>query len=560
MTGDSLEFGLIKSLPKGWIDITLGDLSPGSCPSIDPSRDPEQFFELYSVPAHETRRPEVIEGRKIGSSKQIIEDESVLLCKINPRINRVWTVKRKTEFAAIASTEWIVFPPIKGITAKYLEFFLSKHDVREFLAHRASGVGGSLMRVKASTLLSFPFPLSPELEQSRIADAIEEEFARLDAAVKSLESAKRKLAAFRASVLQAAVEGRLVPTEAEITRKHKEETGEERPFETGEEFLARILKERRARWEADQIAKFEESLRQKLKTKKNNSAQPMPGLDSEEEAEISAKVSAFKADSKWRTKYIEPTPPDTSELPPLPEGWAWVSLSQISYIQGGIQKQPSRAPKRYRFPFLRVANVKRGALDLAEIHEVELFSEDEFRKLRLADGDLLIVEGNGSPSEIGRMAVWRDNVPNCVHQNHIIRSRLIGGIPPEYVEAFWNSPTGASAVLRQASSTTGLHTLSVSKVGGIPIPLPPLIEQRRIIQTILSCIDEMKSAGEGVNTGAVRAERIRQAILKAAFEGKLVPQDPNDEPASALLERIRDLEQPTKTGRNSRRPKVHADP
>src|ERR1039458_10237135 len=101
---------------------------------------------------------------------------------------------------------------------------------------------------------------------------------------------------------------------------------------------------------------------------------------------------------------------------------------------------------------------------------MELFGE-ELEKLRLQTGDLLIVEGNGSPSEIGRMAIWRGEIENCVHQNHIIRARLLGGIVPNFCASYWNSPTGSSEVLSLAGSTSGLYTLSVSKVGRLPIPL-----------------------------------------------------------------------------------------
>ena len=180
----------------------------------------------------------------------------------------------------------------------------------------------------------------------------------------------------------------------------------------------------------------------------------------------------------------------------LPSGWRWTTLGQIASIQGGIQKQPKRAPKDNAFPFLRVANVMRGKLDLAEVHRVELFG-DELNRLRLEIGDLLIVEGNGSPSEIGRLAIWDGSIKDCVHQNHIIRARLRDGVLPAYVAAYWNSADGARALLDLASSTSGLYTLSVNKVSGLALPLAPPAEQRRIIADIekqLSRVDAALSA------------------------------------------------------------------
>ena len=184
-------------------------------------------------------------------------------------------------------------------------------------------------------------------------------------------------------------------------------------------------------------------------------------------------------------------------------------------------------------------------VDLSEVHEIELFG-DELQRLCLKAGDLLIVEGNGSSTEIGRMAVWNDVIENCVHQNHIIRARPWDEFLPTFIVSYWNSPEGSRRVMHVASSTSGLYTLSVSKVSQLPIPIPPVAEQRRIIAEVerrLSVIDELEAV---IATNLKRTDRLRQAILKRAFEGKLVPQDPTDEPASILLERIRiERERPT---------------
>jgi type I restriction enzyme S subunit len=213
-------------------------------------------------------------------------------------------------------------------------------------------------------------------------------------------------------------------------------------------------------------------------------------------------------------------------------------MANVGRLQGGIQKQPKRRPTRNKYPFLRVANVQRNGLDLSEVHDVELF-DGELDHYALAAGDLLIVEGNGSASEIGRLAVWRGLIPNCVHQNHLIRHRPADGVLPDYVAAYWNSPTGSARVLAVASSTSGLYTLSVRKIASLPVPLPPTAEQRRIVAEVDRRLSLADAVERTVAEGTAKGKRLRQAILKRAFEGKLVPQDPNDEPASVLLERIR---------------------
>lgn len=153
---------------------------------------------------------------------------------------------------------------------------------------------------------------------------------------------------------------------------------------------------------------------------------------------------------------------DTSSLPSLPKGWCWATVTEIAEVQGGIQKQPKRKPSKNGCPYLRVANVLRNRLDLSEVHEIGLFG-NELERLRLLKGDLLVVEGNGSKTEIGRSAIWNAAIDPCVHQNHIIRVRSVAGVP-EFLNYYWNSTEGNQRVMDEAASTSGLYTLSVAKV------------------------------------------------------------------------------------------------
>lgn len=138
-------------LPDGWTETTLGEFRVDTSKSINPGKQPEQEFELYSVPSYENRLPELASGADIGSSKRIVQENTVLLCKINPRINRVWIVGNHSDFSKIASTEWIPFDDVEGVAPKYLRYFMLQNSFRDFLAQNASGVGGSLMRVKPAS-------------------------------------------------------------------------------------------------------------------------------------------------------------------------------------------------------------------------------------------------------------------------------------------------------------------------------------------------------------------------------------------------------------------------
>lgn len=185
----------------------LGDFLAKRSRGIVPASTPDETFELYSVPAFEDKRPEVVTGGQIGSNKQVVIPGTVLLCKINPRINRAWSVGSFTKHQKIASTEWITFPPHPDLEPKYLKHYLSRRELRDHLAANASGVGGSLMRVKASALQDLPLPLPDIAEQRRVVAEVEKQFSRLDETVDYLIASERKLEAYIATVLDRAVDG-----------------------------------------------------------------------------------------------------------------------------------------------------------------------------------------------------------------------------------------------------------------------------------------------------------------------------------------------------------------
>jgi type I restriction enzyme S subunit len=165
----------------------------------------------------------------------------------------------------------------------------------------------------------------------------------------------------------------------------------------------------------------------------------------------------------------------------IPSNWLWLKIDDFYDVSGGIQKTPKRTPISNFFPYLRVANVHRRKLDLSQLEYFELV-EGELERWKLQSGDLLIVEGNGSENEIGRCAVWNGEIDNCVHQNHIIRARPIGHNSQLFTLLFLNSPSGMAEMRNLAITTSGLFSLSVGKIREILVPLPPLTEQKRIVE------------------------------------------------------------------------------
>jgi type I restriction enzyme S subunit len=420
--------------------------------------------------------------------------------------------------APLTTNQAIAFTDPNPVPAKYLFWFLKA--VRRDLV--ALGKGGTQSNISQTVIKAFPFLLPPLAEQHRIVAAIEEQTSRLDSARDALRRVQANLKRCRASVLKAACEGRLVPTEAELARR------EGREYEPADVLLERIVAERRARWEAEELAKL-------------------------------ARAGKVPKGEAWKQKYKEPASPDTADLPEIPEGWAWTSLAAIADLKGGVTKgQRNRQGDEVRsVPYLRVANVQRGYLDLSDVKEIEA-PEAKIDELRLLRGDVLFNEG-GDRDKLGRGWVWQGEIPECIHQNHVFRARLYTqGVQPKFVSWYGNS-LAQRYFMEEGKQTTNLASINLTKLGALPVPLPPLAEQERIIAEVerrLSALDALEAT---VERDLRRAERLRQSILKRAFEGKLVPQDPSDEPASALLERIRSERQTKNESRPPRRARQTVD-
>ncbi len=361
----------------------------------------------------------------------------------------------------------------------------------------AEGKGIAVQNVSANEIEACRFPIAPLQEQTRIVEKLEELLSDLDAGVAELKAAQKKLRQYRQSLLKAAVEGALT---ADWRSKHK-------PLETGAQLLERILQERRARWEAKQLAKFKEQGK-------------TPPKD-------------------WQKKYIEPMQADTSGLPQLPEGWVWASLDMLGEIASGVAKGTKRdAHVQVReVPYLRVANVQRGFLDLSEVKTI-LATERDIDELTLQAGDVLFNEG-GDRDKLGRGWVWREEVANCIHQNHVFRMRpYLPELLPELISHHGNT-FGKTWFQNAGKQTTNLASINMTMLRVFPVPLGPALEQQELLTQLELQIENLDRQERAVELGLKQSTAQRQNILKAAFSGQIVPQDPNDEPASVLLARIR---------------------
>ncbi|HWL45928.1 MAG TPA: hypothetical protein VNQ73_23510 [Ilumatobacter sp.] len=233
---------------------------------------------------------------------------------------------------------------------------------------------------------------------------------------------------------------------------------------------------------------------------------------------------------------VEAAEPDG--VPELPPSWAWTELGVIAEVVGGVTKDSKRQSDAsfVEVPYLRVANVQRGFLDLETITTIRVAPE-KAAQLELQRGDVLFNEG-GDRDKLGRGWVWESQIASCIHQNHVFRARLSGGVEPKLV-SIWGNTFGRGWFEDRGKQTTNLASLNLKTLKAFPVPIAPVEEQSRILAEVERQMSFLDACERAVEIGLARSAGLRRSVLKAAFEGRLVPQDPSDEPATVLLERIR---------------------
>ncbi|MDS7925828.1 MULTISPECIES: restriction endonuclease subunit S [Acinetobacter] len=355
----------------------------------------------------------------------------------------------------------------------------------------------TVKHLSSKTLNEILLPLPPLNEQKRIADKIDELFSELDNGIEELETAQKKLELYRQSLLKSAVEGKLSKewreTQTEIS-------------ETGKQLLERILKERRERWAQEKLNEFNE----KGKTPPKN----------------------------WQEKYPEPVQPyDSINLPKLPNNWTWASLDQLAYpIRNGMSPKPNIEEKGY--PILRINAVRAMKVHLDECRHIDLPYES-VKNFIIKNNDILITRYNGSIDLLGVFGVVRDLDKPMLHPDKLIRAQpILGETLSNWIELAANIGHSRGYVKSRAKTTSGQTGVSGEDIKQTPIALPPLTEQLYLTNLISLKLENISNQFDSLAIILKQTSDQKLNVLKDAFNGSLVYQDPNDEPAQILLERI----------------------
>lgn len=397
----------------------------------------------------------------------------------------------------------IVRPSCADVNTRWLKHAINSPQFRVRAREEASG--STRTRISRSNLAELKIPVPPPAEQDRIADRLDAIQSRTQATEETLDYVPDRIEEYRHSVLNAAFTGRL-------TADWREES---RDVEPAEKLLEQILDERHKQWKTDYQAKYEAKDRD-----------PPSG---------------------WKSRYSRPEEPDRDDLFELPETWTWVRLQQLSNVYSGVTKNFSKSGDVVDMPYLRVANVYADELRLDEIKQIKLKRTKKWKYL-LEEGDLLVVEGNGSKKHIGRVAEWDGSIEPCVHQNHLIKVRPTRRSVGRYVLNWMLSARGRRFITSEAKTTSGLYTLSLTKVRNIPVPLPPVKEQEEIVRRINQRLDKIDEMAQHVDQAGERLDHLNRSVLAKAFRGELVEteaqrarrEDRDYETAGELLNRVKE--------------------
>jgi type I restriction enzyme S subunit len=491
-----IESEILDSIPKSWIQSTLGE-----CFTWGSGGTPKSSVSKY----YNGSIPWLVIGdlndSVVTSAGQFITEEG--LCNSSAKLIEPGTLllamygsigKLGIAGVKLATNQAIAFALANIIDTKYLFYFL--RFARPHL--NDLGKGATQLNISQTVIKSFPFPLPPINEQKRIVAKIEELFSELDNGVAALKTAREQLKVYRQAVLKHAFEGKL-------TAQWRAENQDK--LESPEQLLTRIQQEREARYQ-QQLEEWEIAVKEwEAKGKEGKK----PGRSPKARSPIQIQEADFN----------------------VPDEWAVAELADIAYesvLGKMLDKQKNVGLSR---PYLGNINVRWGKFDLDELKTMRI-EESELKRYSLVHGDLVICEG-GEP---GRCAVWQGDDDTIFIQKALHRVRFTESYSPKFAFYYMTYAVPLERVVKNFTGTTIKH-LTGAGLSKVQFPVCTLDEQIEVVSVLEARLSEIDQLEAEVAAQLLKAETLRQSILKKAFSGLLVPQDPNDEPASELLARIK---------------------
>lgn len=463
-------------LPRGWSVVELGAVLDRIVGGGTPSKDNPAYFQ-GDIPLMTVKDMKVPRPAAAGFNitKEALENSSAKLVPADTLI-----------IATRMGLGKVVRPRMatainQDLKALFPSEVLDKSYLEKWLISMASkiesmGTGTTVKGIRLNQIREMQFPLAPIDEQRRIVEKIETLFAELDKGEESLRQVQTLLARYRQSVLKAAVTGQLT-ADWRAENAHR--------LEHGRDLLARILKARRESWEG-------------------------------------------------RGKYKEPVEPDTTNLPELPEGWVWASLEQLGLIVSGQTPRgiDNHLDDTGTIPWFKVSSMNEPGNEIDLLTSKWTLNEEGARtvKIRLLPKGAIVFPKRG-----GAIMTNKKRRLGCLAA---IDLNLMGFVPVSLADYVWVFFQRLD--LRAIYDGSNVPQINYRDVADLPIAVPSSDTEALLIASIvdkhleqIGCLEEMCRAE------LLRSKGLRQSILKDAFSGKLVPQDPNDEPAAELLARIK---------------------
>lgn len=466
-------------IPNNWKWLSLSDIGHhwGQC-------IPESDFTYIDIAAINNKRGVINESLDIlkpseapSRARKLVRLGTVIYSTVRPYLLNIAVVGKNYKPKAIASTAFAVIHPWDGILSDYVRYWLRSPFFVSLVEQYQTGT--AYPAINDDFFFSSPIPLSHPTEQKRIVAKVDELMSLIDRLDDLQARRKIQREVLTKELLRSLAQGNADAMQRTLHNLSHLVTAADQIPEIRNAILSLAVRGRLLQQNSE-----EENAEKFLRT-------------------MGANKELFL---------------DTKDLPP---GWAKIQFQALAEISSGLTLGRSlKGKKTIPLPYLRVANVKRGCLDLSVLKQVEV-TENEFQRFSLKKGDILMTEG-GDWDKVGRAVIWNEEIPRCLHQNHIFKGRPYSSkLNSMWLERWFNSPDGRAYFEKSAKQTTNLASINLRQVRSCPVPFPPLLEQGRLVRRM----DELLSLCDNLEAKLRKANEVQEQMatsVVAALTGILI--------------------------------------